>query len=66
MKCPTRTLIRSLATFFATMFGLLFLACVVRAAGGGARHVLEVMLTAEVATGFFALVAVNTDPRKVD
>jgi hypothetical protein len=66
MKCPTRTLIRNLSTFFAIMFGLLFLACVVRAAGGGARHVLEIMLTAECAAGFFAFVAVNTDPRKVD
>jgi hypothetical protein len=66
MKCPTRTLIRHLSTFFAIMFAIYFLGCVITAASGSPMRVLHSMLIAECAAGFFAFVAVNTDPRKVD
>lgn len=67
MKCPTRCVIRSVSIFFAVMFGLFFLGFVVDASTGGSpRSILHSMLVAEAACGFFVMVAVATDPRKVD
>jgi hypothetical protein len=60
-------MIRSLAIFFAIVFGLFFVGFVVDAASGGSpRSILHSMLVAEVACGLFIMVAVSVDPRKVD
>ena len=64
--CPTRSMIRSLAIFFAFMFFCFFVGFVVDAAAGGSpRSILHSMLTCEVACGLFAMVAAAVDPRKV-
>jgi hypothetical protein len=65
--CPTRSVIRSISIFFALMFFAFFVGFVVDAASGGSpRSILHSMLVAEVACGFFIMVAAAVDPRKVD
>jgi hypothetical protein len=65
--CPTRSMIRSISIFFAIVFALFFIGFVVDAADGGSpRSILHSMLVAEVACGFFIMVAAAVDPRKVD
>lgn len=65
--CPTRSVIRNIAIFFALVFGLFFIGFIIDAADGGSpRRILHAMLTCEAACGLFALIAANTDPRKVD
>lgn len=61
--CVTKQMIRSLSIFFAIIFGLLFLGCVVSAASGAPMKVLEMMLISEVACGFFLMTAVGVNPR---